>query len=97
MWERIKRELRNKEQLYPVAYSRYVYALIGAAAQKQWREESNAASKRLRREFHTKEIASCVSTKTRLMAFGTGFMPHLYRLVRRIYDQITGVSKKYDV
>lgn len=95
--KRIKNELRNDAQLYPVAYSRYIYALIGAAAQKQWREESNAASKQLKQEFYTKEIANCASTKTRLMALGAGFMPRLYCLVRRIYDQITGVSKKYDV
>lgn len=95
--ERIKNELRNNTQLYPVAYSRYIYALISAAAQKQWLEESKAACKQLKQEFYTKEIANRVSAKTLLMAFGAGFMPHMYRFVRQIYDQITGVSKKYDV
>ena len=95
--ERIKNELRNNTQLYPVIYSRYIYVLIGAAAQKQWFEESKAARKQLKQEFYTKEIANCVSAKIRLMALGAGFMPHMYRFVRHIYDQITGVSKKYDV
>lgn len=95
--ERIKNELCNNTQLYPVIYSRYIYVLIGVSAQKQWLEESKAARKQLKQEFYTKEIANCASTKNRLMAFGAGFMPHLYRFVRRIYDQITGVSKKYDV
>lgn len=95
--ERIKNELRNNAQLYPVAYSRYIYALIGVVAQKQWIEESNAASKQLKQEFYTKEIVNCVSTKTRLMALSAGFTPYLYRLIRQLYDQLTGVSKKYDV
>lgn len=94
--ELIRNDLRGDAQLYPVAYSRYLYTLIGIAAQKQWREESRAAGKQLRSEFFSKEIANCRSAKTRLMAFGAGFMPHLYRLVRRVYDRITGVSKKYD-
>lgn len=95
--EQIKNELYADAQLYPLAYSRYIYALIGAAAQTQWKEERHSASKQLRREFQTKEISNCNSTKLRVMAFGAGFMPHLYHLVRWIYDQITGISKKYDI
>ena len=53
--ERIKNELCNDAELYPVAYSRYIYTLIGAASQTQWLEESKAASKQLKQEFYTKE------------------------------------------
>lgn len=95
--ERIKDELRNDVQLYPVAYSRYIYTLIGAAAQKQWSEESWTACKQLKQEIRSRAISNCTSTKLRLMAAGAGYMLPLYRLVRWGYDQITGVSKKYDI
>jgi glycosyltransferase involved in cell wall biosynthesis len=94
--ELIRNDLKGDTRLYPTAYSRCVHTLIGTAVQKQWREESHAATKQLRSEFFSKEIANCPSVKTRLMAFGAGFMPHLYCLVRRVYDRMTGVSKKYD-
>ena len=34
----IRKDLHGDTQLYPVAYSRYVYTLITAAVQKQWPE-----------------------------------------------------------
>lgn len=95
--EQIKNELHADAQLYPIAYSRYIYALIGNASQVRWKKERDAASKQLRREFRTKEISNCNSAKLRVMALGAGFAPHLYHLVRWIYDQVTGVSKKYDI
>ena len=93
----IRKDLHGDTQLYPVAYSRYVYTLITAAVQKQWPEESNAAKRQLKQEFHSREILNCDSKKLRLMALGAGFMLPVYRSVRWGYDRITGVSRKYDI
>lgn len=93
----IRKDLHGDTQLYPVAYSRYVYTLITAAVQKQWPEESNVAKRQLKQEFRSREILNCDSKKLRLMALGAGFMLPVYRSVRWGYDRITGVSRKYDI
>lgn len=93
----IRKDLHGDTQLYPVAYSRYVYTLITAAVQKQWPEESSAAKRQLKQEFRSREILNCDSKKLRLMALGAGFMLPVYRSVRWGYDRITGVSRKYDI
>lgn len=95
--ELVKADVQENEQLYPAAYSRYIYALVGAASQSRWKEESHCARVKLKQELHTGSLRSYCSTRLRLMAFGTAYLLPLYRVIRWGYDRITGVSKKYDV
>ncbi len=95
--ELVKADVQGNEYLYPVAYSRYIYTLVGAASQCRWKEESHCAREKLKWELHTGSLRLYCSARTRLMAFGAAYLLPLYRGVRWGYDRITGVSKKYNV
>lgn len=88
-------DLRDNAQLYPLAFSNYLYMLIHAASQTKWPDVSRASKKRLRAEFRQRPDG--LSGKRILMAFGAAYALPLYRFVWRCYDKVTGVSKKYDI
>ena len=93
----IKNDLQGDRLLYPIAYSRYMRILIGVSTQKMWKEEERKAHKKLKEEIKRGALADCNSRKLQLMAFGTAYALPVYRVIRKIYDILTGVSKKYDI
>lgn len=92
----IKNDLQGNRLLYPTAYSRYLRILIGVSTQNQWKEEGRGARKQLKREIRLGELSNCNSKKLQLMALGTAYFLPVYRIIRKIYDKLTGISKKYD-
>lgn len=93
----IKNDLQGNEMLYPIAYSRYLRILIGVSAQNQWKEEGRRAREQLKQEIRLGELSNCNSGKLKMMALGTAYFLPVYRIIRKIYDELTGVSEKYDI
>lgn len=93
----IKEELSNNLELYPTIYSRYLYQLINTSTQKAFDLEKKKALKLLRNEIKNGNINLCESTKLKLMVIAVAYTLPLYRVVRKIYDTVTGVSRKYDL
>ena len=93
----IKNDLQGNRLLYPTAYSRYMRILIGVSTQNQWKEEGRKARERLKEEIRCGELSNCNSRKLQLMALGAATILPIYRIVRKIYNTLTRVSKKYDI
>ena len=93
----IKEELSNNLELYPTVYSRYLYQLINTSTQKEFDLEKKKALKLLRNEIKNRNINICKSTKLKLMVIAVAYTLPLYKVVRKMYDMVTGVSKKYDL
>lgn len=93
----IKEDVKKNSELYSIVYTRFLRVLINNVLQKKWPNESNIAQDELKNEIITNQIKNCHSKKVKLMAYGVVYMLPIYRLVRRIYEAITGVSKKYDL
>ena len=92
----IKNDLQANRLLYPTAYSRYLRILIGVSTQNQWKEEGQEVRKQIKQEIRLGELSNCHSRKLQLMALGTAYFLPVYRIIRKIYDKLTGISKKYD-
>lgn len=88
----------SSHRLHSVIYKRYIHLLIGVATQNDWKEEANDATRTLKNELsNTKFKENCNSFKIRCMAWLTAYAKPIYKIVRFVYDKVTGVSKKYDV
>lgn len=98
VFEKLLSDTKNNAKLFPVVYNRYINILINISYQIDWLDEASKARAALRNELYKSDFKlNCISRKIRLMARLVVFSPSLYRLVRNIYDKITGVSKKYEV
>ncbi len=94
----IKDDLSEDTLLYPIIYERYLRALINTALQNNWVDDAKQARKDLKNELNSKDFKNnCHSQKLRYMVATIVYALPLYKLVRKIYDNITGVSKKYDI
>ena len=94
----ICKDTENNSILHPVIYTRYLRTLIGVATQKQWKDDSKSAKRKLKTEIKDKQFyINCNSKKVRYMAYAAAYAMPAYKFVRYIYDKITGVSKKYDI
>lgn len=93
----IKDELSNNLELYPTIYSRYLYQLINTSTQKEFYLEKKKALKLLRNEIKNGNINLCKSIKLKWMVIAVAYTLPLYKVVRKMYDMVTGVSKKYDL
>lgn len=93
----IKNDLQGNRLLYPTAYSRYMRILIGVSTQNQWKEEGRKARESLKEEIRCGELSNCNSRKLQLMALGAATILPIYRIIRKIYNTFTKVSKKYDI
>lgn len=97
VWETIKNDLNGDNNLYSLAYMRYLRTLISAATQNEWKEESKKALTKLRHEISLNNIRICNFNKIKVMAIVAAYAMPVYRLLRKSYDEITGNSKKYDI
>lgn len=94
----IKDDVVGNEELYHIAYQRYLRALMNIAMQKEWKEDSNESKKALKKELHSPDFDErCTSKKLKGMVIGVSYFSIAYRMVRIIYERITGVSNKYKV
>ena len=97
----IKSILNDSEsgsEIYSISYERYLRALINLVLQKEYKEESKTAKDILKNEMRLGNIHKyCKSKKLLFMSLGVGWVEPIYRLIRRFYDSVTGISKKYDV
>ena len=76
---------------------RYMRLLIGTSLQTHWLEEAFKAKQELKQVLRDAYKLKGLSKKILLMAFGAVYMQPLYVLVRKIYNRVTGVDKKYDL
>jgi len=88
---------KKGSRLYEKAFSRYIGFLINYSVTKGSSEYKSKAKYLLRSTVPEIMASSFVSKKTKIMAIGTVFFHPLYVLVRRIYEKISGIDKKYDV
>lgn len=94
--ESILTETVDNPALYSAAAERYLRVLIGTAQQKAWPEEAKVARQKLKDSLRHFRSAN-ISRKVRLMAVGMVYLTPLYLLVRRAYERVTGINKKYNL
>lgn len=97
VWEMIKNDLYGNDNLYSIAYMRYLRILIGVATQIEWKAEGRNALTKLRQEVKRNNIRICSLKKLKMMAIVAAYAMPIYRLMRKSYDKKTGNSKKYDI
>lgn len=90
-------ELLENEALYPTAEECYLRALIRAAAQTDWPDIALDAKKQLRHEIRTGALGYLSGIKLRGMVLTAAYLTPVYRIIRRRYNDITGISHKYDL
>lgn len=93
----IKEDVKQDSELYSIVYTRFLRVLINNAVQTNWPYEAKFAQDKLKKEINADQIKNCESKKVKLMALGAVYMLPIYKMIRRIYDAVTGVSKKYDL
>ena len=86
--------LNNKFAL--LAYERLLRALMLAAEQEEWDDESLKAIYELKEQKKNK-LFGAISPKLRLMVYGVIYSLTLYKLVRKIHGIISGNNKKYKI
>ena len=94
----IRQDCAQDENLYPIVYERYLRALINITVQHEWKNEAKTAKEELRKEISKRTLFEyCNSNKVKLMVIGVSWLEPIYKIIRKIYDMITGVSKKYEI
>ena len=80
-----------------VAYRRYVAMLIGASTLRNLNTVRKKVIKILRQE--TKNVFSIPSLglKIKMMFLLSAYFPNIYFIIRKIYEKVTHVDKKYEV
>ena len=104
LWDPVKvcktimQEVQGEDELYTLIYNRYIRNLIniinGAHGLK---EESKKAKKELKCQVRDRGFYKYASKKINLMAIGTVYFHPVYKLIRKLYDLVTGIDHKYDL
>lgn len=86
------------DELYKVAYLRYLRILINISLQNDWEKAALMAKKELKIEIKKGNIRKyCISKKVEIMAVGVVYFFPIYKVIRRIYESSTKVNEKYNV
>lgn len=94
----IKNDISNKEDAYSIIYERYLRTLINISIQEEMKNEAISAKAILKSEISKGELWKyCNSKKLKLMVVGIVQFEPMYKLIRKLYDMVTGISKKYDM
>ena len=95
---RIKDDCKNNEEVYGIAYGRYIYLLM-AICRMNTEEKDYQKSKRnlLKKEMKTKEFKKFIPVKLRYMSYLSSYCPGIMKIIYKIYDLMTGTSKKYAI
>jgi len=98
VFETLCADTKDNQFLHSAIYTRYINLLVNVAVQNEWKDDAKEAVRTLKKELSDKNFkVNCPSKKIRYMAMLTAYAKPIYKLVRFVYDKITGVSKKYDV
>ena len=95
--ELILEDGKKDAAVYSLAAERYLRVLIGTVQQTDWPEEAATAKQKLRQRLPEFRRLRGISSKVVLMAMGVAYMQPIYRLVRKVYNGISGVDKKYNL
>lgn len=95
--EYILGDIDKETMLYPIVIERYLRVLLNISKQKIWKKEAKSAQKLLRRNVLEFRQLKNVSKKVCIMSGVAGFFPVIYRLIRCIYEKVTGVEDKYKI
>lgn len=94
----IKNDVVGQKELYCIAYQRYLRALMNIAMQQDWKEDSKEAKNILKKELHSQNFdVQCMSKKLKWMVIGVVYFSLSYKMVRIIYERVTGVANKYKI
>ena len=90
----IKEDCVQNKELYEIVYERYLRSLINMAMQEVWIEDAHIAKKKIKEEVQNRNVFEfCNSKKMILMTVGVGWLEPIYKVIRKIYDMITGIKK----
>lgn len=85
----------NNDELYQIAFSRYIGFMVGQSIGRIPTEYKNEAKKTIKSNM--KLILKLLNNKVKMMSILTVCFPHLYLLIRRMYEIITKIDQKYSV
>lgn len=92
----ILNDIHNNSNLYNVVYNRYIYILIQNSTQTIYRDIKKESRKLLKQEVNNFSKYN-LSKKTKYMAIGVTYLYPIYYVVRKLYEKITKVDKKFEV
>lgn len=89
-------DIKDNDNLYNIVYNRYVYILIQNATQSLYKDVKKEAQVLLKQEINNFNKYN-LSKKTKYMAIGVTYLYPIYIAVRKLYEKITKVDKKFEV
>lgn len=85
--------------LLPTIYKRYIYLLMAICRDdlkdRLYMEYQKKQRKKLKKELKTDIFKSCIPKKLKYMSLFSCYIPHIMKIIYKMYDLKTGTSKKY--
>lgn len=80
-------------------YKRYIYLLMAICRDdlkdRSYMEYQKKQRKQLKKELKTDIFKSCIPKKLKYMSLFSCYLPHIMKVIYKMYDLKTGTSKKY--
>ena len=85
--------------LLSIIYKRYIYLLMAICRDdlkdRSYIEYQKKQRKQLNKELNTDIFKSCIPKKLKYMSLFSCYLPHIMKVIYKMYDLKTGTSKKY--
>lgn len=85
--------------LLSIIYKRYIYLLMAICRDdlkdRSYIEYQKKQRKQLKKELKTDVFKSCIPKKLKYMSLFSCYLPHIMKVIYKMYDLKTGTSKKY--
>lgn len=85
--------------LLSIIYKRYIYLLMAICRDglkdKSYMKYQKKQRKQLKKELKTDVFKSCIPKKLKYMSLFSCYFPHIMKIIYKMYDLKTGISKKY--
>ena len=85
--------------LLSIIYKRYIYLLMAICRDglkdKSYMKYQKKQRKQLKKELKTDVFKSCIPKKLKYMSLFSCYLPHIMKVIYKMYDLKTGTSKKY--
>ena len=85
--------------LLPTIYKRYIYLLMAICRDdlkdRLYMEYQKKQRKKLKKELKTDIFKSCIPKKLKYVSLFSCYLPHIMKIIYKMYDLKTGTSKKY--
>ena len=85
--------------LLSIIYKRYIYLLMAMCRDdlkdRSYIEYQKKQRKQLKKELKTDIFKSCIPKKLKYMSLFSCYLPHIMKVIYKMYDLKTGTSKKY--